>query len=184
MELILVLAILCVIVLLIEGIYLAYLYCSREAKKVYSSVASTFIKDGTDFYLVGSSDFKKSKIGYQKGYQKARFARYNKDGKLLVEEAFLDGYNSIYNDVSKVGKNYVAVGQYEKTKQDNKENTGTGIIVKYNKDGKVFIGWFYDQECKDPVDYDLRIMNDVNLYSKYEELKKRPKINFCEEIDG
>ncbi len=38
-----------------------------------------------------------------------------------------------------------------------------------NKDGKVFIGWFYDHECKDPVDYDLRIMNDVNLYSKYED---------------
>ncbi len=127
------------LILIAECFYLVVLYKNRESKTIYANMTSGMIQEKDSFYAVGSSDFKNSSIGYQKGYQKARFAKYSKNGKLIFEKAYLDGYSSVYNDVAKVGKNYIAVGQYRKTKTNQKENTGPAILVKYSEDGKVLL---------------------------------------------
>ncbi len=132
-----VIAIICAIILVAEGAFIFYQYYQREQKKVYTTLTSSLTEKNGSYYLVGSSDFKGSKVGYQKGYQKAMLAKYSPEGKLLFEKGFLDGYNSIYNDICAVEDGYIAVGQYEKTKTDHQEQTGTGLIVKYDKNGNV-----------------------------------------------
>lgn len=134
-----IIALICVVVLVVEGIYLGFLYGKRKSETVYTDTASssTFMM-GDVFYVVGSSDFKKSRdVSYTGGIQKAKFAKYQADGKLLFERAYTDGYNSIFNDVMKVGEDFIAVGHYEKTEKDRDEKTGPGLIVRYDKNGKV-----------------------------------------------
>ncbi len=132
-----IIAIICVVILIIESLYLLIQYQKREQQRIYTDTASSFVVADDSYYIVGSSDFKNTVIGYQDGYQKAKFVKYSKDGKVEWIKAYTKGYNSIYNDVCKVNDGYIVVGHYEKTEQDHKENTGPGIIVKYDLKGNI-----------------------------------------------
>ncbi len=130
-------AILCILILVVEGGYLLFLSNERKKNELSTDTASQLLKTKDAIYVVGSSDFKNRTLPYTKGEQKAKFAKYSTTGKLLFEKAYTKGYNGIYNDICEVEGGFIAVGHYEKTKQNQKEKTGPGLIVKYSEDGEV-----------------------------------------------
>ncbi len=130
-------ALLCILILVIEGIYLLFLAKKKDESTIYTDTASSFLQTSNAIYVVGSSDFRYGKIPYTNGLQKAKFSKYDQSGKLLYEKSYQKGFNSIYNSICEVEDGLIAVGHYEKTEQDQKEKTGPGLIVKYDSNGKV-----------------------------------------------
>ncbi len=128
--------VLCVIVLLVEGIYIAYKALTNEKGQSYIDTLGAMekIKDG--YIAVGSSDFKHSKYNkYTKGYEKAKLVKYNEKQQVVFEKAYTKGFNSYFYDVKEIDNGYIAVGAVQKTSQQIEEKTMDGLLVLYNKDG-------------------------------------------------
>ncbi len=49
-----------------------------------------------------------------------------------------------------------------------KKNSSIPALKKPEKEGYRFVGWFRDQECTDPFQYNEALSNDIELYAKFE----------------
>lgn len=49
-----------------------------------------------------------------------------------------------------------------------KKNSSVPTLKKPEKEGYVFVGWYTDQACTEPFQYNQSIANDMELYAKYE----------------
>lgn len=83
-------------------------------------------KVGEDYYVVGQSIYKNTRVGTDEGG--AILAKYDKDGELLWYKTYGSSKSSIFNDLLVVDNYIYTVGT-----DDNQ----LGIIVKYDLDGNL-----------------------------------------------
>lgn len=97
-------------------------------------ILNDILLDRSDIVMVGSSDFKYSKVNSPlKKKQEAKIIRMDSKGTTLFEKAYETESNSSFASVSLLSDGYLAVGS------QTTEGTGTSkaILVKYDKEGNV-----------------------------------------------
>ncbi len=118
----------CIIILIVDIIYLIYI-SSKKKQKLYFDTINAFEITNDGIISVGS---------YNKdGYEKAKLTKYNSKNKKTIEKIYSKKYNSSYFNVKKDDNYFIAVGDYEANKSENKNNVRSALIVKYDKNGKI-----------------------------------------------
>jgi len=131
------LVILCITIIVLEGIYIGLKIYKNSKNTVYVETLATAKKIDGGYISVGSSDFKYSKFhSYSKDYEKARFTKYDEKYKVVFESAYQDGYNSFFNDIEEYQDGYVAVGAVQSSKKQIENHTTDALIVLYDKNGR------------------------------------------------
>ena len=100
----------------------------NDAKTVFNSLNSYVVSDNY-YYGVGSSNSSK--------YEQARLVKYDSNYKEVFSKNLNTDYNSTYFNLVKDDKYLLAVGNYEKDKDENKDGVRTALFVKYDLDGNV-----------------------------------------------
>ncbi len=130
-------AVLCVLVIVCEAIYIGVKIYQREQNTVYVDTFAAVEKVSDGYIGVGSSDFKKSKYNsYSKSHTKAKIVKYDKDKNVLFETAYKKGIESSFNDVEETKDGYIAVGSAAYTNKQIKEHVTNGLLVLYDKKGE------------------------------------------------
>ncbi len=129
---------LCFVVLALLVVYGIYFLFFRKTPVTslgaYDSLNS-LILDGTDIVAVGSSNFKYSDFySYTGGKEQAKLIKYDKTGKVLFEEAYVDCFTSEFRSIILVDDGYVVVGSYE---LDQDDRVKIGLIIHYDKEGNI-----------------------------------------------
>lgn len=124
-----------------EGVIYKY---NSNLRKVNSYVLdskynSTFFyvkEDGNNLVAVGSIE--NTKDENKNKYRSALIAKYSKDGKLLFKKTYQDLGVSKFTNLIVADDGYIVVGQsiYPNDVLGN-ENTGGGMLIKYDKNGKI-----------------------------------------------
>jgi len=124
-------SIICIIVLVIEILYVGYrvLYQGRESV-YFEGINEMIITD--DYYVtVGSNN------NNDNHYEKAKISKYNSKKEKIFERLYSVGYNGSYFGIVEDDLDFVAVGSYEKTKEDHDESIRRGLISKYDSEGNI-----------------------------------------------
>lgn len=100
----------------------------NDAKTVFNSLNSYVVSDNY-YYGVGSSNSSK--------YEQARLVKYDSNYKEVFSKNLNTDYNSTYFNLVKDDKYLLAVGNYEKDKDENKDGVRTALFVKYDLEGNV-----------------------------------------------
>lgn len=131
------LVIVCVAIIVVEGIYIGAKIYQGKNNTVYVDTLGSIVELKDGYLGTGSSDFKKSKYNkYSKDYQKAKLVKYDKNQKIVFESAYTKGYDSYFYDAKSTKNGYIAVGAAAYSKKQVEEKTKDGLIVLYDKDGK------------------------------------------------
>lgn len=129
-------AIVCIIIILIEGGLYLHLKNKQEQGISYYDAYQMVIADGKDIIAVGSSDFKKSKHNeYTKGLEKGKLVKYDKDGNIIFEVQYDKGLSSTFTSVLVLEDSYIVTGSGEYSEQQQQNKTRDAFIIKYDKKG-------------------------------------------------
>lgn len=121
----------CILVLLLEGLYFLYLNYFRKDSASYFDSINDFCYYDDKIIAVGSNN------GNDKDMEKAKITKYNAKKEKVWEVIYNKGYESTYYGVGFDGSDIIAVGSYESNKRENKESLRTALIVKYDSSGNV-----------------------------------------------
>ncbi len=133
-----IIGVICVAIIFLEVVYLIYAKVSTDNKNTYYDGLNSIAKIDDGYIAVGSSDFKNSRGNkWTKGYEKGKLAKYDDKQNLLWEKEYVKGYNSTFLDVAILDNGYVAVGNIEGSKEQNKDGVRDAFIVKYDEEGKI-----------------------------------------------
>ena len=121
--------IICIIVLVIEFIYIGYTY---RDKPIYFDGINALISTNKGYVTVGSNNNNESYL------EKAKITKYNSKKEKVFEKIYNKGLNGVFFDiVEDIDGNLIAVGSYESSDKDHLEGNRVGLIVKYDKDGNL-----------------------------------------------
>lgn len=123
-------------IIIVEGALFLYLKIKRSNKVVYNTTVSSVIEVDKGYVVVGSSDFRHSKINKFSEYTKAFLSKYDLNNKVVFETMYDKGLYSQFNDVIKLDDGYLAVGEIQMNETHVKEGSSEGLVVKYNENGK------------------------------------------------
>lgn len=136
--------IICLLIILAEGIYLINQKINLDNKTVYYDSLNSIVIDDTDIVAVGSSNFKYSKnYSYTNGLEKAKIIKYDKKGKIIFEKMYEKGINTTFSSIISVKDGYIVVGSGVFSKEEEENEAREAIIVKYDKEGKIIWEKFY-----------------------------------------
>lgn len=123
--------IICIIILVIDISYLVYKKNTSKPKKTFFDSINSFevIDDG--YIAVGSNNNNK------KQYEKAKITKYNNKKDKIWEQLYNKKYNSSYFGIKQDNEYFIAVGDYESNKEENKNSVRSALIVKYDSEGKI-----------------------------------------------
>lgn len=122
-------AVLCVVVLFLEAIYIIYLV---RDKSIYFDGINAIINVDENFVTVGSNN------NNDKFFEKAKITKYNDDKEKVFEKIYNKGYNGVFFDVIEDNDgNLIAVGSFESSEEDHLEGNRVSLIVKYDKEGNL-----------------------------------------------
>lgn len=121
--------VICIIVLVIEFIYIGYTY---RDKPIYFDGINALISTNKGYVTVGSNNNNESYL------EKAKITKYNSKKEKVFEKIYNKGLNGVFFDiVEDIDGNLIAVGSYESSDKDHLEGNRVGLIVKYDKDGNL-----------------------------------------------
>ena len=139
-----VVAIICGVIILLEGGYFIYHQIDIDKHSTYYDSLNSISVDDLNIVSVGSSNFKHSKYNsYTKGLEKAKFIKYDNTGKVLFEKMYERGINTTFNSIITVSDGYIAVGSGEFSEEEKNESAREAMIIKYDKDGNIVWEKFY-----------------------------------------
>ena len=121
----------CVIVLIIDLIIILYTNEKNKNKKTYFDSINSFEVVDENFVAVGSNN------NNEKQYEKAKITKYSGKSEKLWEKIYNKGYNSSFFGIKQDGEDYVAVGNYESSKEEKKNKVRSALIVKYDAAGNI-----------------------------------------------
>ena len=84
-----------------------------------------------NFVAVGSNN------NNEKQYEKAKITKYSGKSEKLWEKIYNKGYNSSFFGIKQDGEDYIAVGNYESSKEEKKNKVRSALIVKYDAAGNI-----------------------------------------------
>ena len=119
-----------IILLVIEVGYVIYSLCFNNTINLYFDSINAIDNNSSYYITVGSNN---DNDNY---YEKAKITKYNKKREKEYEKLFNVGYNSVFFGVTIDEDSIIAVGSYEKNKNDHKDSIRRGIIVKYDENGE------------------------------------------------
>lgn len=119
------------IVLFVEIIYVFYAIFLKHSESLYFDGMNALVSNGSHSVIVGSNN------DNDYHYEKAKLSFYDSDWNSSFEKLYNVGYNSAFFGVVFDGKEIVAVGSYEKTKEDHNHSIRRALIVKYDDSGNV-----------------------------------------------
>lgn len=125
-----VIVIICIFVLIFDLIILLRNKSKAEEKAYFDGINSIEVVDNSIIAVGSNSDNKK-------GYEKAKITLYNTKYEKIWETLFNKKYNSSFSSVAKDEDKYIAVGNYEASKEEHKNSTRSGLIAIYDIDGKL-----------------------------------------------
>lgn len=136
--------ILCVLILCIEIVWFIFYKMDIEHKTIYYDSLNSLSIDNMNVVLVGSSNFKYSKnYSYTNGLEKAKFMKYDLNGKLLFEKMYDKGINTTFSSIISVDDGYVIVGSGEFSEEEHTNGAREAMIIKYDKDGNLIWEKYY-----------------------------------------
>lgn len=98
---------------------------------VYIDYNNSFdITSDNGYVIVGSNNHNNNNL------EKAKISLYDYSREKKLERVYNKGYSSVYNDVINDNGNFIAVGNYESSKDDMENKTRVALIVKYDKNGE------------------------------------------------
>ena len=118
-----ILAIICGIILLLEGIYVIVHKINIENKTVYYDAMNSITIDDSNTIAVGSSNFRYSEnYSHTQGLEKGRIIKYDKNGKIVFEKMYEKGINTYCSNYEvETGYCYIAIN-YNSLSPENKKN--------------------------------------------------------------
>ncbi len=137
-------SILCGGIILLEMIYFVYHRIQVDKNTIYYDSLNSVVIDNLDIVAVGSSNFRYSRYNnYTKGLEKAKFIKYDKDGKVIFEKMYEKGLNTTFSSIIAVEDGYVVVGSGEFSEQEQQNGAREAIILKYDQEGNLIWEKFY-----------------------------------------
>ena len=124
-------SIVCIIVLVLELIYVGYRVLYQGKESVYFEGINEMLITDDYLFTVGSNN------NNDNHYEKAKLSKYNIYKEKLFERLYSVGYNSSYFGIIEDDSDYIVVGSYEKNKEDHDELIRRGLIVKYDDEGNM-----------------------------------------------
>lgn len=138
------LAVVCLLVLVLEGILLIVHRIKIDKNTVYYDALNSVVIDGTDIVAVGSSNFRYSKeYDYTNGLEKGKLIKYDKNGKIVFEKMYETGISTTFSSIISVSDGYIVVGSGVFSKDEQEQEAKEAFIIKYDKDGNVICEKFY-----------------------------------------
>lgn len=119
------------LVLVVEILYIGYHFIYKKNEPIYFVGINALATDNDNYVSVGSNNDNSNH------YEKATISLYNSKKEKTFEKLYNVGYNSAYFGVLIDGDSIVAVGSYEKTKEEHNDSIRRALIVKYDKDGNI-----------------------------------------------
>lgn len=121
----------CIFILLFEGCCFLYnAYQNKKNSSYFDCIHSYEYQN--DFYVaVGVNNNNDKKLN------KAKVTKYNANNEKVWETLYNQGYNGEFLGVAIDFEDIIAVGSYEKNKDEYKKGTTTAILVKYDSEGKI-----------------------------------------------
>ena len=123
--------IICVFLLAFELFYIGYRSFNSGQKPVYFVGINSLEVNNDSYVTVGSNN------DNDNHYEKAVVSLYNSKKEKEYEKLYNVGYNSAFFDVLIDEDSLVAVGSFEKTKEEHNNSTRRALIVKYDSEGNV-----------------------------------------------
>lgn len=124
--------IICIIILLIDFLLFMYIKFFKKDEQTYFDSLNSFEKIEDGYIGVGSNN-----NNNKEHFEKAKLTKYDSNKEEVWEKLYNKGYNSSFFSIKKDQDNYIAVGNYEATKQEHKDGVRSALIVKYDSDGEI-----------------------------------------------
>ena len=121
----------CVVILLIDILFLVYMNFFRKEERAYYDLVNAVYESDNYLVSVGSNNDNDDSL------ERGIITKYSSDYDIVWTKLYNKGYNGTFFDVIGDGDDIVAVGSYESTKEENESNLRTAFIVKYDSDGNV-----------------------------------------------
>ena len=137
-KLIITFAIICSLIILVEGIYVVVKLVEKDRNTIYYDSLNSLVIDNTDIVAVGSSNFRYSKkYNYTKGLEKGKLIKYDKKGKLLFEVMYDKAINNTFSSIISVEDGYIVVGSGVFSEEEQLNGAREAFIIKFTKKGKI-----------------------------------------------
>ena len=136
----------CLCVIVIELFAMLAMKIFREKRIDHSYVLNDTIKTSDGYISIGESDFNNSDFEKEKIYDyenrryiatQALISKRDNNLNLLWESKYDSEYDSTFNSVIEKDGYFIAVGSLVKNKDSIKDNVRAGLIVKFDKDGRI-----------------------------------------------
>lgn len=118
-----------ILILIIDISVLIYYKFIKEKEINYFDSINAYELVGDKIIAVGSNS------NNDKGYEKAKITLYNSNYEKEWETLYNKKYNSSFFSVKQDNDNYIAVGNYEASKQEHDEKVRSALIAVFSKDG-------------------------------------------------
>lgn len=137
-------AIICGVVILLEFSYFLYQKIVFDNSNTYYDSLNALVVDNSDIIAVGSSNFKYSKYNdYANGLEKAKLIKYDYSGKVIFEKMYDKGINTTFSSILNTDDGYIVVGSGEFSKEEQEAEGREAFIIKFDKDGNIVWEKYY-----------------------------------------
>ncbi len=168
------LSLVCIIIMILEMLIMFVMKWTNERKLERIDTINGIEETKDGYITVGMSDFHNSKSVHEKIYDyenpttkqnekiiasQARIAKLDGNMNTIWEKSIDNDFDSVFYDIIAVDDYYIAVGSYSKDYDQILNNTRTGMVVKYDKDGNII--WFRDYSVLSDTEF-YRIIIDDN----------------------
>ena len=130
-----IITIICLIILFIEICFILYSMFFKSKESLYFDGINAVVLNDNYYVTVGSNN---DNDNY---YEKAKLSKYvkkkNNTKEKTFEKLYNNGYNSAFFGLTFDDESIVAVGSYEKTKEEHDNLIRRALIVKYDKEGEI-----------------------------------------------
>ena len=123
--------IICIVVLILEVLYIVYNVALAEGKSVYFDGINSLIYEDNSYIVVGSNNNNDQK------FEKAKISKYNDKKEKEFEKLYNKGFNGVFFDVVYDEDSCIVVGSYEKDEEEHNKKLRSGLVVKYDSSGNV-----------------------------------------------
>lgn len=122
---------LCIFVLIIELLYVGYFFLFNRTESLYFDGVNSLVSNDNYYVTVGSNN------DNDYFFEKAKISKYNKKMEKTFEKLYNVGYNSAFFGALLDEDSIVAVGSYERDKDDHEKAIRRALIVKYDSSGEI-----------------------------------------------